>query len=346
MCNYNTTGASLTPYLFSGVDGLSIFTNYNNGYGSYGNYGYGSCSNTSSGVWGAIGLALGSVAASIGIGIAGKAINNHFAKKTSNENQRKQIDNLRKTVEENTAKLNDQLSILGLSAGSSRSDIENFDTYDKSGRKAAEEDAAGKKTALESAERTLSEKQASYDNAKSILDAMPANDPGRSEQQALVNKLETELKELQTAKEKAEKDKQAADKKVDEAKEKERKMEAAKREALRLLDQIEKDKAKIEAYDEQYGEQNLKNDIDDADGNWFTRMGKRNFEVGEDGTITGDAKDITDRDIRKLGYRFRTGTNEERAKIKAYIEKNEDELRGKVKSGSDEETILNSILNS
>lgn len=358
MCNYNTTGASLTPYLFSGVDGLSIFTNYNNGYGSYGNYGYGSCSNTSSGVWGAIGLALGSVAASIGIGIAGKSINNHIAKNNAKEAQnKKDVEAFNKAIAELGLSEKSPLEITEATLDSA---VKEDNLKDKAKLDEAINKAKGEK---EQADQNLNEAksevnakltgaESDYNSKKSTYEDLlqkQANGQATADQvsaaKILMDSAKAELERLQELKKSTEPGGELY-KAHEQAKKDLEKAEQAQKDALDKLQEQADIAKQYLAKAQEAAKAELNDGIDDADGNWFTRMGKRNFEVGEDGTITGDANDITDRDIRKLGYRFRTGTNEERAKIKAYIEKNEDKLRGKVKSGSDEETILNSILNS
>jgi len=306
---------SLTPQLFSGVDGLSVFSNMPYGYGSSQTF-RGKAVSGSYNVWGAVGLAVGGILTTIAAGVGIKALNDNSAQKRADEAEKTKIDNLRDTVTENQTKLGEQLGKIGVTSSAElvkRDEIVNakFDSkvYDD------EIDRInGDIASLEGDIAGLQNKIDTLNNDKS---------KDNSEE---IKKLTTELTTKKQKLEKANNEKKAIDKEIEDA---EAEFETAKTEALKLYDQIQKDEAKIDAYDKAQEQKDLCKDIDNADGTAVSRLFGAHEAKVKNGVVEGDVDKFDDNDLQKILANWRKGSSAEKEKIEKWLKDNKDKINAK-----------------
>lgn len=306
---------SLTPQLFSGVDGLSVFSNMPYGYGSSQTF-RGKPVSGSFNLAGAIGLTVGGILTTIAAGVGIKALNDNSAQKRADEAEKTKIDNLRDTVTENKTKLDEQLGKIGVTSSAElvkRDEIVNA-KFDSKVYDAEIDRINGNIASLKGDIAGLQNKINTLNNDKS---------KDNSEE---IKKLTTEL----TTKEQELKDAEA--KKQTEVGKKtaaENEFTDAQTKALELYDQIKSDEAKIDAYDKAQEQKDFCKDIDNADGTAVSRLFGAHEAKVKNGVVEGDIDKFDDNDLQKILANWRKGSSAEKEKIEKWLKDNKDKINAK-----------------
>lgn len=336
---YNTLGSgSGIPALFTGVNGLSVFTD-----GCASSNSLYTCRNTnnSMSVGGMIGVALGGLLASIGIGVGMKALNN-LGSKTRAENNRP--NELQKQIDKYNSDIQSKLKTLCIT----ESEFSNYDPH-----KAA--DVAGKQQAYDKADADFKQAEKAVADAKSKIDsadtqigslkgtlATATTQVDKDKIQAEIDKLEADKKTYQAeqaAAEKTKEEKDAALKKAD------KELQEAKKNEPILVDAYNAVKILIQKRDAAKKELDaikLEKGLDDADGTAISRMfGKRTADIDNDGTISGNFEDFDNKDWQRILAKYRKGSSSVKNNIKESLKNANDE--GKL-SNAPFQDLIKSII--